>query len=229
MSTTTAGSIPTTAFDDIPLPALDYYENEFAPEHFAVCVSALPRKRYRAAFEIGCATGLMTVRLARRCDEVVAIDPSEQLLEAARARCKDVPGVQFAQMTFPDQKPDRLFDLVLFVDIGYMWTLEDLDGIYRPMIELLVPGGHLMMSHEVEKYPKLPISGNDVHDRMMEAVSRGNGLKHVMRRESWIGYDPEWSEEQMAKAIETYGICHVCGSANIPRLELNRLDIFERV
>jgi hypothetical protein len=95
------------------------------------------------------------------------------------------------------------------------------------MIELLEPGGHLLLSHAIEKYPKFPTGGDDVHDLVMEGAQRGNGLKHVTRFDSWMGY--ELSEEAVAKAIEDHGDCSLCGMPNVPRLERHRLDIFERV
>jgi hypothetical protein len=61
----------------------------------------------------------------------------------------------------------------------------------------------------------------------MKGVQRGNGLKHVTRFDSWMGYDV--SEEVVAKAIEAHGNCPVCGLPKVPRLERQRLDIFERI
>ena len=51
----------------------------------AVVMASLPRARFRRAFEPGCALGLNTVELARRCDEVVAWDIAGQAVEHTRA------------------------------------------------------------------------------------------------------------------------------------------------
>jgi methylase of polypeptide subunit release factors len=59
----------------------------------ALTVAALPRPRYRSAFEPGCANGLLTAELATRCDEVRAMDVAPAAVAATKRRCGDHDGV----------------------------------------------------------------------------------------------------------------------------------------
>ena len=52
-------------------------DQPMARERLVSLLAALPRPRFRRAFEPGCATGLLTEALARRCDQVVAWDVAE--------------------------------------------------------------------------------------------------------------------------------------------------------
>ena len=56
---------------------------------------ALPRSRYARGLEIGCSIGVLTSRLAQKCDTLIGLDVSEQAIAKARARCAALPGVSF--------------------------------------------------------------------------------------------------------------------------------------
>ena len=51
-------------------------------------LAALPAARFPRAFEPGCATGVLTARLADRCDEVVAWDVAAAAVDRTRARLR---------------------------------------------------------------------------------------------------------------------------------------------
>lgn len=40
---------------------------------YALTMSALPKQRYRSAFEVGCSIGILTRALSLRCEEVLAV------------------------------------------------------------------------------------------------------------------------------------------------------------
>ena len=60
-------------------------------------LASLTRTRFSRAFEPGCATGLLTAELARRCDEVVAWDVAQLAVDAARERLAGTSGVTVEQ------------------------------------------------------------------------------------------------------------------------------------
>lgn len=53
---------------------------------FEQTLASLPRPRYRRCLEVGCGAGALTARLARFCDEVVAMDCTAQALAVAKVR-----------------------------------------------------------------------------------------------------------------------------------------------
>jgi len=52
----------------------------------AITLALLPYARYRHAFEPGCSIGVLTERLAQRCDHVTAPDVAVAALDAAHRR-----------------------------------------------------------------------------------------------------------------------------------------------
>jgi hypothetical protein len=58
-----------------------------------ITLASLPERRYRNAFEPGCAIGLLTERLAARCDRVLAADTVDSAVRTARDRCAALANV----------------------------------------------------------------------------------------------------------------------------------------
>lgn len=54
------------------------------------------QSRYSAALEVACSIGVVTRKLSRRCERLLALDPSPDALERARARCGHLRHVAFA-------------------------------------------------------------------------------------------------------------------------------------
>jgi SAM-dependent methyltransferase len=50
---------------------------------YIATLAALPRARYTHAIEIGCSVGVLTARLAERCDELLGIDVAQAALDRA--------------------------------------------------------------------------------------------------------------------------------------------------
>jgi LmbE family N-acetylglucosaminyl deacetylase len=90
-----ATSTPVALFDALYAGAADpwglagrWYEQRKR----AVLLAGLPRPRFRRAFEPGCATGLITAELAKRCERVLAWDVATSAVEqTARATSPSKP------------------------------------------------------------------------------------------------------------------------------------------
>jgi len=145
---------------------------------YAATLDALPRERYRSAFEIGCSIGVLTERLALRCERLLAVDVAERALEQARARCRHLPHVRFARMSVPASFPDELFDLILVSEVGYYWGWDDLALAQCSIVEHLAPGGHLLLVHWTPFVEDYPLTGDEVHEAFMAGAASGNGLRH---------------------------------------------------
>lgn len=133
-------------------------------------LKALGERRYGRALEIGCANGVLTDRLARHCDGLLAIDVSKTALAAARARCGGQDHVQFACMHFPEDAPTGApFDLILLSEVAYYWDDADLALAARRLVDLLAPGGDLLLVHWTgdTDYPQ---SGDDAVEALQGAM-----------------------------------------------------------
>jgi SAM-dependent methyltransferase len=163
----------------------DYFERVYReaddPWHFAsspyeaakyaATLAALPRARYRNAFEIGCSIGVLTERLAGRCDQLLSVDVAEAALAQARARCAGLPQVRFQRLRVPDEFPDERFDLILVSEVAYYWSLHDLARAEALIIEHLEPAGQLLLVHWTPFVDDYPLTGDEAHD----AFARGAG------------------------------------------------------
>jgi len=95
--------------------------------------------RADAALEIGCGTGELTAKLAARSGRVLALDLSEQMLAAARARCANLPNVELVladALTHP-LAPES-FDVIASVATLHHIPLAE---IFERVRDSLRPGG----------------------------------------------------------------------------------------
>src|SRR6266481_8183661 len=107
-----SGTLPRDFFEDLYVKSADPFDFEttaYEAAKYQHTVAILPRDRYQQGIEIGCSIGVLTSRLAEKCDQLLGIDISGRALERARARCAELPGVKFVRMAVPDEFPDQDF------------------------------------------------------------------------------------------------------------------------
>lgn len=123
-------------------------------------LASLPAGRFASALEVGCANGVLTERLAPRCDRLLAVDVSTTALAAAARRCAALPQVSFEERQLPAQAPAGPLDLVLLSEVIYYWDGADLTRLAEWAPRAVRSGGHLLLVHwtGATDYPK---SGDD--------------------------------------------------------------------
>ena len=129
----------------------------------AVMTAVLPRRHYRMAFEPGCGNGILTSRLAQRCDHVVAWDGAQAAVANTRRALADVDNVEVHQARVPEWWPEGSADLIVVSEIGYYLTHTDLDQLIDKACASLEPGGTLIAVHWRRDAPDYPLGGDDVH------------------------------------------------------------------
>ena len=170
---TESGSIAPTYFERLFEADADPWAFETSPyeaSKYAATVEALPRARYRSAFEIGCANGVLTERLAGRCDHVLAVDVAEAALARARARCAGLD-VTVERMVVPDEWPgagraSTPFDLVVVSEVGYYLAPPDFERFRGRCAASVAAGGHLVLVHWTGE-TDYPLTGDAVHDAFL--------------------------------------------------------------
>jgi SAM-dependent methyltransferase len=155
----------------------DYEASPYEQGKYAATLAALPRTRYQSALELGCSIGVLTTRLAARCDRLLAIDYAPTALERARGRCRQQPWVQFRRMTLPGEYPSGQFDLVLLSEVGYYWSWADLHLARARIIAGLAPGGQLLLVHWTPPIDDAPLTGDEVHQEFLNCA--GDVLRHL--------------------------------------------------
>ena len=148
-----------------------YYEHR----RHRLALMTLPREHYRAAYEPGCATGVLSELLAHRCDRLVSTDHSESALALARPRLAALRHVEVYRQTLPDDWPDERFDLIVLADVGVYLTPRSSDAMLGHVLRTLEPGGTLLAVHGRWRAEHIYQTGDDVHRRLR----RRGGLRRV--------------------------------------------------
>lgn len=164
-------SLPPSYFDALYQADPDPWKfetSDYEASKYAATIAALPNSHYRSAFEIGGSIGVLTEKLADRCESLLSIDVSQLAQDRAIQRCQHLPHIQFQIMCVPEEFPDRAFDLILVSEVGYYWSWEDLRTMQQHIIESLEPGGHLLLVHWTLYAKDYPLSGDEVHDAFLE-------------------------------------------------------------
>jgi SAM-dependent methyltransferase len=186
--------------DDAPVPTLGpaYFDRIYAAnddpwgfatspyerEKYDTTLRCLPEERYERGLEVGCSIGVLTGRLAERCDALLALDVSEEALAQARRRNAGQLGVEFARMQVPAEMPSGLFDLIVVSEVGYYWQRADLARAATGLAEHHRPGGTLLLVHWTEPVPDYPLTGDQVHDSWLARPEweRLHGERHAQYR-----------------------------------------------
>ncbi|MEJ8646652.1 SAM-dependent methyltransferase [Streptomyces sp. MS1.AVA.3] len=143
-------STPPAYFDALYAGATDPWDlagRWYEQRKYALTVASLPRRRYRAAFEPGCSVGVLTARLADRCDHLLATDRVPSAVATAAERTRGLPHVEVRRLTIPDEWPDGTFDLVVLSEILYYFDDSALDDVLTRTLDSLEPGGTLVAVH----------------------------------------------------------------------------------
>jgi SAM-dependent methyltransferase len=168
----------------------DYFEGMFAKSadpwgfetrHYEIAkydrtLAALSGRRYRCGFEIGCANGVLTRRLAAICDNLVAIDVSPTALTRARAHCVTHPNVRLERMVFPREAPSESgFDLIVLSEVAYYWDDQDLARAARWLGTRLAKHGDLILVHWIGE-TDYPQSGDGAVEGLQRELAESIGV-----------------------------------------------------
>jgi len=145
----------------------------------ALTVACLGREHYAQAFEPGCGTGLLTLALAPRCEQLLAVDVAPGAVDRARGRVVDHGHVTIACMAVPDQWPDGTFDLVVLSEIGYYLEPATLLRLRELAVGALSEGGQLLAVHWRGRSPDHVLHGDEVHALLRDDQSLQRVLWHI--------------------------------------------------
>lgn len=94
---------------------------------FACTIAALEGRHFASGFEVGCANGVLTARLAPSFDALLAVDASATAVALAADRCRQIDHVTVREMVFPREAPEAAhIDCVILSEVAYYWDDADL-------------------------------------------------------------------------------------------------------
>lgn len=140
-------------------------------------------QNYGQILEIGCSIGVLTERLASRCDHLLAVDISEAPLNTARERCAGLDQVDFVKMDISKNFPKGIFDLIIISEVGYYLSETDLHALFKNCADHLDKHGQLIMVHWTSFVSEYPLTGKEVHKYFensltAKAFTQLNALSH---------------------------------------------------
>lgn len=138
----------------------NFANSDYEREKYAESVAVL-RPRYGAGCEIGCSIGVFTALLARRCERLVALDPSPEAL--ARAAQRVPRNVELRRGVVPHDFPRGTFDLVTFCEVGFYLGPNDLASTKERIVGALAPGGDVLLVHWTPRVEGHASSAFEVH------------------------------------------------------------------
>ncbi|WMS44796.1 SAM-dependent methyltransferase [Acuticoccus sp. MNP-M23] len=118
--------------------------SDYERRKYEATLAALPRQTYAHALEVGCSIGVLTASLATRCDAVTGLDVSPVALELAAARCRG-HAVRLVRAEIPREWPEGRFDLIVFSEVLYFLTAEEVAASAVCALAALEPGGDILL------------------------------------------------------------------------------------
>jgi Nodulation protein S (NodS) len=174
-----------------------YAETPFTWEKFDAAVELLSsvggEAHFRRAWEIGCAQGAMTIRVAPICEELLAVDFVPLAVERARVRCRECGNVSFGMWDLKVDSAPSTFDLIMIMDVlSTFGGRRDVRRARDKLADALVLGGYLLYGDYVGEAINRNIQ-NSWYGRLLLPARAGNiariigahpALVEVRRRET---------------------------------------------
>ncbi len=147
-------------------------------------LAVLGERRFAAGFEVGCSIGILTRMLATRCERLLGADIVEAPLQAARARCADLPQVRFQTMRVPAEWPEQRFDLIVFSEVLYFLSQADIDRCVERVLGSALPGATVVLVNWLGSTDD-PTSGDDAAARWIHAAAGSFSVRQQERHEKY--------------------------------------------
>jgi SAM-dependent methyltransferase len=180
-------TLPTTYFDDLYLDDDDpwgYRHRWYERRKQQLTLAALPRERFRRAFEPACSNGELTALLAARCDALLACDLSGRAVQLARKRCAGLPNVAIEQRVLPHEwpnanVPEARFDLIVIGELAYYLDPDETAQLAQRACASLAADGVLIACHWRHAFIERRQSAEAAH----AVFDAATGLTRIVRHE----------------------------------------------
>ena len=143
-----AASFPRDYFERLYSKETDpwrFASSRYERAKYARTLAAIGSGPHRNVFEIGCSIGILTRMLAARCNSILAVDISETAINHARRNCRGLDNIDFRRMQIPDEWPDRTFDLIIFSEVLYFLSPEDIRLTAKKTMHSLSKDGEVLL------------------------------------------------------------------------------------
>jgi SAM-dependent methyltransferase len=147
-------------------------------------LDVLGDRRFISGLEVGCSVGVLTRMLAPRCARLLGLDIVEDPLTAARLQCAEFTKVRFERMQIPLAWPNEHFDLIVFSEVLYFLSADDIGRCARRVLDTLLPEGVVLLVNWIGKTDD-PSSGDTVPDQFIACVKHRMRVAHHERHSKY--------------------------------------------
>lgn len=147
-----------------------------------VVLASLPAVGLGRVLELGPATGLLTVGLARRAESVVCVEVSEKALQRTRRRVEEAglaERVELHRGRVPQDWPPGRFDTVVVSELAYYLTRSEWAATLRRIAATLTDDGTLMLVHWAHPLQDCPLDVDTAHDMAAGKTGLRTTVHHV--------------------------------------------------
>ncbi|KZY31243.1 hypothetical protein A3731_23955 [Roseovarius sp. HI0049] len=162
-----------------------YETSPYEAEKYRRCLDLLPRTRYGRGLEIGCSIGVMSERIAARCDSLLALDFAPTAIRRAQAR--NIPNARFRPAEIPRDWPTGSWDLIVFSEMLYYLSPKELSQTVTLAARGLAPGGACLVAGYLGE-TDTALSAPEVEAGLLAELSAAHP-RHTIRRDRdamWI-------------------------------------------
>ena len=145
----------------------NFRSSAYEKQKYETINAFLKDRTYKNGLELGCSIGIHTSYLAAHCDNLLAIDISEEAIITAK-NSNDLPNVHFEKMDMIKDFPKGPFQFISMCELGYYFNRETLMSLYTDISENLSENGNLLMVHWTSYVREYPLNGNSVHELFQE-------------------------------------------------------------
>jgi SAM-dependent methyltransferase len=161
--------------------------SEYEREKYEATIQALSKPRYRSGLEVGCAIGVLSALLSRRCEALLAVDGAPTAI--AEASLQDLPNVRFDTAFLPDEFPQGVFDLIVLSEVLYYFDEKDLERLADMCLDALDRQGEMILCHWLGE-TDYPLPGDRASDLFANFVARRPARRVILhegiyRLERW--------------------------------------------
>lgn len=177
------------AFDALAAGYDDHTDGDWRANDVAAELLAPLGLRPSRVLDLGAGTGQTTEELARLYPGATftLVDPSQGMLDIARRKLPTATVVRSDAADYLRSTPHASWDLV--AAIGCLELVPDMFEVLHLAASALVPGGHLVVSHE-------PVHGTSVQGQARSELSGGRVVQRHM-------------VEEVERRAATYGLVRV--------------------
>ncbi|OYU92025.1 MAG: SAM-dependent methyltransferase [Bradyrhizobiaceae bacterium PARB1] len=156
----------------------DFRSSAYEREKYDATLAALGSRTYRHVLEVGCSIGVLTGKLAKRSERLLAIDASQTAIDVAREGASS--NVTLEKRVLPGDFPGGHFDLIVLSEVLYYFTEADLRVVADLCCTALAPGGEMVLCHWLGE-TDYPLTGCQASDIFADAVAMRAPSRRILR------------------------------------------------